>query len=621
MCGISGVQLMPGKAVSKKLLKKMGRKLQHRGPDNFSIFIKGNVGFANNRLSIIDLTSSGNQPFKNERYVLVYNGEIYNYLYLKEILLKKDVKFKSTSDTEVLFYHLIHFGVNKTLKALKGMFAFCFYDFKNKIVYLCRDRIGIKPLLWTYTKEGLFWASEVKAIAEATKIEVDPMKALFSAANIGDKSNDYTVFKNVKSVKPGNYLVCKQGKLPKSVEYYNINDEIDEKYYNKLNDMSSDEIVELFTSILAKSVKRMLMSDAPIGAFVSGGIDSSLISALAVQKNPNLSLFTANVIGKHSEYKDTKLLSKSLNKPLFDFKFSPEMMITEWASATYFHECPIVTHINAIPFLMVAKLARRKNVKAVLTGEAADELFLGYQRLFFKKYYNIVVFPIEFVKSFYKLFPRMRKFFPESPDLNEFLKVLIEEFEPQRLREEEENAFSFLPKNKIDDHYLTIQELRVGLIAILQRNDRMGMGASIESRFPFLDEEMIHFAVNLPLKFKRRITHRIHDQQHPFMMDKWIVRKAAEKYLPKKLVYKKKSGFPMYGHKNIRVKNGYFMGGYIAKILNMSPEVEDYMLRTQNPYFIAKIVSVDIFGRIFSLEQTPEEVTKHLLKYVTVKTN
>ena len=114
MCGISGIQLKPGKIVSKKVLKNMGKKLQHRGPDNFSIFVKGNVGFAHNRLSIIDLSSSGNQPFKNKRYVLTYNGEIYNYLDLKKILLKKGVKFKSTSDTEVLFYYLIHFGIRKT---------------------------------------------------------------------------------------------------------------------------------------------------------------------------------------------------------------------------------------------------------------------------------------------------------------------------------------------------------------------------------------------------------------------------------------------------------------------------------------------------------------------------
>lgn len=621
MCGIAGIQLKASGQVQEEWLRSMGEKQRHRGPDDFSIFIKGNVGFAHNRLSILDLSAAGNQPFRNERYVLTYNGEIYNYQELQEELIKEGVRFKSTCDTEVLFYYLIRHGVLKTLQSIKGMFAFSFCDLEDGTVYLCRDRLGIKPLYWKYDSSGLYWASEVKAMMGVTKIEPDPVKTLFSMASIADHSNFYTVFREVLRVVPGHYLACKPGEPPQDVEYYDINQEVDESYYRELDQLPFPEVCRLFNRLLQTSVRQMLMSDAPMGVFISGGVDSSLIAALAVGSKKEISLFTADVTGKHSEYQDTKALSERLGNPLHAFHFLPEMMLSKWAVATWFYGAPLITHTNSIPFSCVAALAREKGVKAVLTGEGSDELFIGYPLAIMKTFRPFLTETLDsFRKALSVCFPVLRR--PSSQgarSMNAFLNLLVQDFERQRLREKGVQSYAFLSSDRAaESHYLSIQMIREGLIALLHRNDRMGMMASIESRFPFLDEPILHFAVNLPLKMKQRWGLKIYDPKHPFLVDKAIVRQTALDYLPEKMAFKRKSGFAMYGHKNIHVKPGYFSGGYAADLLRMTPEAEAHMLRMQDPYFIAKLVSVDIFGRIFSYRESTEQVQERISRFLTL---
>ncbi|KAA3654352.1 MAG: asparagine synthase (glutamine-hydrolyzing) [Chloroflexi bacterium] len=620
MCGIAGALLVRGNQVSESMLNAMGRTQQHRGPDNFAIFRQGNFGCTHNRLSILDLSAAGNQPFCNERYVLVYNGEIYNYLVLKETLTELGIEVRGTSDTAVLFAYLIHFGVKETLKAIKGMFAFSFFDVQEQVLYLCRDRLGIKPLVWTHHATGLYWASEVKALKTAVSIQLDPIKTLFSATGLGDHSNEYTIFADVWQVPPGSYLECRPEQPPQTIEYYNILHDIDASYYHELSQMSRAAVTDRFLGILKRSVKGMLMSDAPMGTFVSGGIDSNLIALLAAQHDPQLALFTANVVGKYSEMADVELLNQTLKHPLHEARFHSEMMVREWARVTYHYEVPLITHTNAIPFSVVAALACKTGVKAVLTGEGSDELFQGYPEGLVRRYKKAASAPVNWLKAVYGVVPGLKGYlFPESNgSVTGFLNLSTQGFERQRLREQGYQAYSFLPKKEIPNHYLTIRMIREGLVALLHRNDRMGMIASIESRFPFLDEEMIRFAVNLPLKWKSKWSLRPHNFKHPFLIDKAIVRQAAQSALPHKLVYKNKNGFPMYGHRHIRTKPGYFANGYVAELLKLTPTAEAYMIRTQSPYYLAKLVSVDIFGRLFEFEESPEQITEHLMNHVTM---
>lgn len=621
MCGIAGVLLNSPDRVSEELLTRMGMAQSHRGPDSFAVYSKDRFGVAHNRLSILDLSPAGNQPFKDGSSVLVYNGEIYNYLSLKRDLAQEGVEVSGTSDTAVLFACLVHWGVPKTLQMIRGMFAFAFYDADKETVYLCRDRLGIKPLFWLYDAAGLYWASEVKSLAAGVTIKVDSIQTLFSLASIGEKLNETTVFEHVRHVPPGHFL-CFQagGASPQLTSYYDILEDIDEAYYRELDKMSKPVLLDCFQKILSDSVQGMLMSDAPMGIFVSGGIDSSLIASIATNYDNNLSLFTANVTGQYTEFPDAQLLASHLKKQLYDAKFEPEMLLSHWAMATYHYETPIVIHTNAVPFSRVAALAHSKGVKAVLTGEGADELFLGYPTLLTRRLNGIAKMPVELLKSAYEVVPGLREYlFPnEKQTISGFMDLLVQGFDRQRLREKGYEAYSFLSKKLIEDQYLSIQMIREGLIALLFRNDRMGMLASIESRFPFLDESMIRFAINLPMKWKIAHTSRFHNYKHPFLMDKAVVRWTAEYLLPPQLAYKKKNGFPMYGYKHVRVSPGFFRDGYVAQLVGLTDEKEAYMLRTQPPYYVAKLAAVEIFGRLFAWGQTPDDVTRHLLRTVNI---
>jgi asparagine synthase (glutamine-hydrolysing) len=364
----------------------------------------------------------------------------------------------------------------------------------------------------------------------------------------------------------------------------------------------------------------MLMSDVPIGAFVSGGVDSSLISSIATRINPQLSLFTADVKGKYSEHEDAKFLAESLGRPLQTAAFEPEMMLTDWVSCTYHYETPIVSHTNAIPFARVAELARSSGTKTVLTGEGADELFLGYPKLLAKRYRRLLLLPVEFFKALYGIVPALRSYiFPDAgQSIEGFLCLLAQGFERQRYRERGWESYGFLSKNELPDHYLSIELLLEHLVSLLHRNDRMGMKSSIESRFPFLDETLVKFAINLPLRWKMRRVFRFHDYKHPFLIDKWPVRALAEVSLPDRISHKKKNGFPMIGHNHLRVTPGFFRGGYVADLVGLTPKAEEFMHRTQSPYLIAKLASLEVFGRLFERDEKQDRITDRVLEYCQI---
>ncbi|HEX3102241.1 MAG TPA: asparagine synthase (glutamine-hydrolyzing) [Pyrinomonadaceae bacterium] len=617
MCGISGMYTRNGGSASLETVKEMGLMMPHRGPDNFGFELKDKVAMAHNRLSLLDLSDAGNQPFSNDRYMLAYNGEIYNFQTIRSRLEQEHkLAFNTTSDTEVLFFSLIHDGIDKCLAEINGMFAFAFYDKEEDTLILARDRMGIKPLYY-YEKLGAFyWASEIKALARVLKLTPDPIRTLFSANNIGEKSIEHTLFKGLRSVNPGCYLKINKNNEPQTVAYYDVLDEFDRDLYRDMERQTAASILSNFEEMFSESVKSMLISDAPVGAFVSGGIDSSLISAVASKHNADIKLFTANVIGKYSEFPDVQILSKHLNKQVFDYKFEPEMLLRDWADVTYHYDCPIVVHVNSIPFSNVARLARDSGVKAVLTGEGADELFLGYPRLLTKRYESLAKFPVNAVKSLYKLSPKLHGFLFPANGSNpmSFLNKLVQGFELQQLQERGHETFGFLSPQKHYEQYLTINMIREHLVTLLHRNDRMGMMSSIEARFPFLDEQIVKFAINLPSKFKIGRSSRFHNYKHPFLIDKWIVRKTAEKYLPQELVTKKKNGFPMFGHKFVKIKANFFENGWIAENLGLKRNAQDFFTRTEDPYFIAKLASVEIFGRIFGLGQSLEEVKTHVVE-------
>jgi asparagine synthase (glutamine-hydrolysing) len=617
MCGIAGVFEIERGRASLEMAELLGSFMTHRGPDNFGKFGFDHAAFAHNRLSLLDLSDAANQPFQNDNYALVYNGEIYNFQELRDYLIKHfDQAFKTTSDTEVLFYLLIHEGINETCKKIRGMFSFAFYDRRKHVLYLARDRYGIKPLYYHLRNGALYWSSETKALVNALGIAPNPLKTLLSINGSAERSNESTLFDDVFSLKPGSYMKfagdCRSGE---KVQYYSPIDDVDPEIYLSLERCSADEIVDRFDQLLKNSVRRMLVSDIPVGAFVSGGVDSALISAIANQVGGKINLFTADVVGKHSEFTDAKILSDHTGARLFDHKFKPEDMLSEWAETTYYYETPLIVHTNAIPFSSVARLANRRGVKAVLTGEGADELFLGYPRLLARRYNQIASFPLNFLRRCYSIVPGLKEFVfsDQSESSIEFAARLVSGFDDSIKSSLAEHNVNFVRARDRQEHSIALKLIGAKLSALLHRNDRMGMMASIEARFPYLDEDVVRFGLNLPPKFKIGRSMRWHNFKHPFLIDKWVIRALAAKYLPKPIANKQKNGFPMHGHKDLNIRPDFFKGGWLEQKLKLDRKSQEYMIQTENPYYVAKLASIEIFGKIFGMAEKIDTVRSHIL--------
>lgn len=621
MCGISGFIFKEGEKAKIDALKLMSAALFHRGPDHDGYYLSDNFGCCHTRLSIIDLSEAANQPFHDDRYVLCYNGEIYNYLEVKEELLKAGVEFRTTSDTEVLFYALKNYGVKETLQKIKGMFAFSFYDLLEGTLYLARDRFGIKPLYW-YLKNGVFyWASEIKSLKEVVPVEIDEAKIIYSIMTPAESSRYSSLFKNVNQVMPGEFIKYRVGEKPFFDSYFDIVELVDEEYYAELDNASDSDVINRFSSLFEDSVKSMLMSDAPMGAFVSGGIDSSLIASLAIKNKNDTKLYTANVKDM-SEFVYAEMLAKHLDAELYEFPYESDMFLRDLPKATYHYEYPIMYHPNSIPFSNVARLASEQGIKPVLTGEGADELFLGYPSIFYKKYADIIRSPLTVIKSLYKILPSKiyKKVFQESKG-NPFMTILfdLQSASDTRLTHERlDKRMNHLSGNEQLLLKTSISYMNGHLISLLHRNDRMGMMNSIESRFPYLDEEVVRFGINLPVRYKARANWKLKDIRHAFITDKYIVRKLGEKLLPRKLAEKNKWGFGLPAWKHIEVDKEFFDGGYLDEVLGFNFRFSEVLYDTKiyPMAFRAKLVSLDTFGRIFSLNQNIDDINERYNRYI-----
>lgn len=617
MCGISGFFNPNALTISETQLDQLAQPQVHRGPDYLGKYYNQYVGFAHNRLSLLDLSANGNQPFEDENFVLVFNGEIYNYLQIKAELPPK--AYTSTSDTAVLFHALATWGIDKTVKKIKGMFAFSWFNKNTQELYLVRDRLGIKPLFYTIDSQQTLWfASEVKAILQTVSVEANPFKVLFSSLGNLERSRYATAWDAINQVEPGTYIRYSNGKLDISA-YYSILETVDQTTYSRLTKSSLNDVLHEFEHLIDYSVKSMSVSDAAMGSFVSGGIDSSLISHYAVQHNADLKLFTANVLGKHSEFEDAQLLAKTLNKNLYDYKFEKEMALRDWVKVTWHYESPIVVHFNAIPFSNVAQLTREHQVKAVLTGEGSDELFLGYPKLLTKRYERFIKLPYSILDFFYSKVPKLNQYITNtggSQDLMGVFQKGAQNFSNQLFLDEVKKTYDFVPLKKRGEHLETAKMLHEHLVSLLWRNDRMGMMYSVESRFPFLDEDVIAFGMNLPTQFKIGRTAKLHNIKHPFLVDKFIVRKLAEKNLPNALVYKQKNGFPLHGLRDMIVQPEFFDQSTIAEVMQLTQAQIRYMCTHEWNYLTSILAAVEIWCKLFVERKSIEAVEALVLKHI-----
>ena len=550
MCGIAGiVNFDINREVDGAVIERMCEVIKHRGPDENGFYISGNVGFGMQRLSIIDL-DTGRQPIHNEdRSVwIVYNGETYNYLELRDELIKKGHRFYTSSDTEVVVHLYEEFGM-ECVKRLRGMFAFAIWDERAKRLLVARDRIGIKPLHYMIDKDRIIFASEIKSIlAAGVKREIDPA-GLDGYFTFNYVPAPYTIFKGIKKLLPGHILKMEGGKVSEE-QYWDID-------YTKKSSKGMDEIMEELLDILKESVRMRLRSDVPFGAFLSGGIDSSTVVAL-MSEIMDMPVKTFSIGFEEKDYNEldyARLVARRFDTDHHEFIVKPDFV--DLLPRLVWHFDEPFGDVSAVPTYYVSKLAR-EHVTMVLSGDGGDELFAGYTR-----------YPKERFTNYYSYLPRwfrkniIRQILQNLPVKDTFFKKRIERFlwradlhplERYKMavgifsEEMKEDVFKYVIKDTqglLFDNYfnsdntntfidrLLYTDLKTYLPDdILVKVDRMSMANSLESRVPILDHKFVEFAAALPDGYKLK----------GFTM-KHIFKKTVSKFLPKEIIYRKKKGF------------------------------------------------------------------------------
>lgn len=631
MCGICGfVGLNDRQYIDRTTLSAMNNIMKHRGPDDEGVYLgmridedKFCVGLGHRRLSIIDLSVNGRQPMSNEdgSVWIVYNGEVYNFIEIREDLIKKGHQFKSHTDSEVII-HLYEEKGRECVNYLRGMFAFAIWDEKKKTLFAARDRLGIKPFYYYFDNEKLIFASEAKSILRSGKINAQVNKSVIDAyLTFGYVPAPQTMFDGIKKLQPGYSFICdKRGIF---IEKYWDIDEIEqgqdkgEKYY-----------IEQFRDILDDCVRMRLISDVPLGVFLSGGLDSSTVVGLMSKMTNGTPVKTFCVGYKDkqaSELEYARIVAKRFNTEHHEFCLEPTDFY-EFIPKLVWHFDEPVAEAAAIPLYFISKLAG-EHVTVLLSGEGADELFAGYP---IYKYMNVI--------ENYRIIPRfLRKNF-----FNHVLKGLIcsekksnkylqwselpielryagvsteitDNFKSSFYSQDFLKNFSqgYSPAVYFSEYYRNVKnkDLLTKMLYIdtkvwlpddlLIKADKMSMATSVELRVPFLDYKMVEFAMSVPSKYKIKN-----------WTNKYLLKKAVEGFLPKEIIYRKKKGFPVpinawfkgdFSEKVADVlldprskKRGYFNSEYISKVVKLHKDgKEDYSK------LLFSLLILEIWHRVF----------------------
>ena len=529
MCGIAGFARPELGGVQQATLQRMAAALRHRGPDGHGYFVGRRVGFAHTRLSIIDI-AGGAQPLGNEdsSVVITYNGEVYNYRELREELLAKGHHFRTQSDTEVLVHAYEQWG-EAMLPRLNGQFAFAIYDQRNDSVLLARDRFGVRPLFYALRGGTLYFASEVKALLATGEVDAQPdLHGLHEVFTFWAARPPRTPFAGVYSLEPGCFATWRLGRL-RSRRYYDI------RYYDA--DVEPQGAVGTLDELMRSSVKLRMRADVPVGAYLSGGLDSSITSALAAAESPHdLRTFSVTFDDPAlDEGAHQRAVANALGSEHATIHVQPGDVASVFPDVVYHAETPLLRTAPA-PLFLLSRLTRERGISVVLTGEGADELFLGYDvfketmiRQFCMRQPQSTVRP----RLFDRIYPYLtggrtgdfwRRFFlePGAPGDTLFshmprflLTSRIKDFYTPHVRAELAGADPLaelrqsLPLDFRDwstvnrAAYLEIATL-LQTYLLSSQGDRMAMAHGVEARFPFLDHRLFEFAATLPTGSKLR---------------------------------------------------------------------------------------------------------------------
>ncbi|ADL33181.1 asparagine synthase glutamine-hydrolyzing AsnB4 [Butyrivibrio proteoclasticus B316] len=549
MCGIAG--FCHGKDDSIDNIKNMTDRIRHRGPDSFGYWKTedDSVVLGHRRLAILDVSEAGSQPMISASgdYVIAFNGEIYNHKQLTEKIRNKNIHFRSITDTEILLEAFEYLGIDKTLEAIKGMFAIALYDRKNKELFLVRDRAGEKPLYYGFINGRFTFASELSCFTalDDFKREID-----YSATELffrrGYIPAPFSIYKGIKKLEPGHYLKIKEPyDTVEDITYWSSYDKYVECQKNKFNG-SMDEAAEIIESLLKDSISGQMISDVPLGAFLSAGIDSTTIISLMQQVSSQpIRSFTIGV--DSPEYNEAPIAAqtaKILGTKHTEKYVSVEELKSVIPSLSKIYTEPFADS-SQIPTSIISQIAKQ-DVTVVLSGDGGDELFCGYPR------YNGWVtdswskqkklpFGIQHARARAMMLagkskndPYVKRLMASSlPEL--YAAVSVSDTSFLKNPDNYQDYFDLFPSDDIlsDQDRLMAMDFKMYLPDdILAKVDRASMIHSLETRVPFLDRDVIEFAWRLPLEYK------FHNG-----VTKRVLRKIVYTYVPKELLERPKTGF------------------------------------------------------------------------------
>mgnify|MGYP001278668721 FL=1 len=596
MCGIAGIFNFDKSRINPEVTNIIKDSLEHRGPDFSKVdFLADNIALIHTRLSIIDLDSRSNQPMysNDNRYSIVFNGEIYNYKEIRKDLETKGVVFSTGGDTEVILEGYIKHGTG-VLHLLRGQFAFAIYDSLEESFFLARDRVGIKPLYFSINDKNLIFSSELKAIEKSEMIPFTPdVDSYIAYLRHLCVPADRTGNKYISKVEPGQFLKIMNDGSMKKTKYW------DPFSFDVNNDMSAQEAVNKVEELLIESVEYRQVSDVEVGLFLSGGLDSTLVGKL-MNSNQNSVLKSFNIDyeehfdGYKGEVNEARFASSTIGIKLIEDKIQYEdfkKIIDNYS----FYQDDLIGDEVGIPLYFLGKSSKNNGIKVVQVGEGADELFYGYEHWLRYMRLNRFVKPIinKDIKSFnFKSHRRNllsnilfnRTSFAGGalgfniPEINKLLSEgITEEFQLVNYVDNKWNDY-FSNKNAKLSKWMTLIDLQIRLPELLlMRMDKLVMQSSIEARVPFLDHKLIEFVLSIPeeIIFNTRNT-------------KPLLKKVATKHIPKEIFNRKKQGFRAPVGEWIKKDQDYFYS--LIKEFNSSVHLFD------NGY-LEKIISGDDYQK------------------------
>jgi asparagine synthase (glutamine-hydrolysing) len=608
MCGIVGIINKNKQEVDSTLLANMAATIHYRGPDEDGIFIERNVGFFHKRLSIIDL-STGQQPMTFYNCTIVFNGEIYNYIELREELVRKKHKFKTTSDTEVILHLYIEYGED-FVNLLNGMFAFIIFDKTKNKIFIARDHFGIKPLYWYHDDSKIVLGSEIKALLAHPDIIAEPhSENLHEYLTFQFILGEGTMFRNISKIHPGHYMTIDLDSWKiNEVRYWIPNFKIDQYHTEEYF------IVEL-QKILDETISQQLRSDVSLGTYLSGGIDSSFVTIMAAKflDKPFKSFSGAFHEGdEFNELEYARIAAKAANSELFEV-FPTEQEFIDLLPKLIYHLDEPVAGPGLFPQYIVSRLAS-KHVKVILGGQGGDEIFGGYARYMIAYLEQAIKGAInesneedEHIVSLISILPNLPSLKQYIPMMKSFWKS--DAFEPMDRRyynliNRMGSTTEFLHPDiaskcrdavifkKFARHFndsdtksyfnkMTHFDMQGSLPGLLQVEDRVSMAVSIESRVPLLDRRIVDLISRMPAGMKFQGGEM-----------KYLLKKTIHKMMPEKIMKRKdKMGFPVPLHLWSKNKGKDF----IMDVFLSKKSKERNIINTQ---YIEKLISAEQpFGR------------------------